>query len=64
MTYSNRLSQEAEGSLLERLRARDETALGELYDQLAPWVLGLARRILGDHGEAEDVTSDVFVQVW
>ncbi len=64
MTYSNRLSQEAEGPLLERLRARDEAALGELYDQLAPWVLGLARRILGDHGEAEDVTSDVFVQVW
>ncbi|MGH7570001.1 MAG: RNA polymerase sigma factor [Gemmatimonadales bacterium] len=36
----------------------------ELYDTLAPWVLGLAYRILQDQGEAEEVLSDVFVQVW
>jgi len=38
--------------------------LGELYDALAPWVFGLASRILRDDGEAEEVLSDVFVQVW
>ena len=38
--------------------------MSELYDHLAPWVLGLAQRILGDADEAEDVLSDVFVQVW
>jgi RNA polymerase sigma-70 factor, ECF subfamily len=64
VTYSNRLSQEAQRSLLERLRAREEAALGELYDELAPWVLGLAVRILQDQAEAEEVLSDVFVQVW
>ena len=64
MTYSNRLSQEAQRSLLERLRAREEAALGELYDELAPWVLGLAVRILQDPAEAEEVLSEVFVQVW
>lgn len=64
MTQPRRLSQEQERSLLVRLRAREESALAELYDHLAPWVLGLAQRILGDADEAEDVLSDVFVQVW
>ena len=64
MTQPRRLSQEDERSLLARLQARDESALTELYDQLAPWVLGLAERIVRDADEAEDVLSDVFVQVW
>jgi RNA polymerase sigma-70 factor (ECF subfamily) len=49
---------------LTRLRARDESALGELYDALAPWVLGLAYRILQDDDEAEEVLSDALSQVW
>src|SRR3989449_5896300 len=47
-----------------RLKAGDERALGELYDVLAPWVLGLAFRILQDVDEAEEVVGEVFVQVW
>jgi RNA polymerase sigma-70 factor, ECF subfamily len=64
VTQPRRLSQEEERSFLARLRARDESALAELYDRLAPWVLGVATRILGDADEAEEVLSDVFVQVW
>jgi RNA polymerase sigma-70 factor, ECF subfamily len=64
VTQPKRLSQEAERSLVRRLKARDERALGELYDVLAPWVLGLAFRILQDADEAEEVAGDVFVQVW
>lgn len=64
MIQSKRLSQEAERSLVRRLKARDERALAELYDRLAPWVLGLAFRILQDEDEAEEVVGDVFVQVW
>jgi len=64
VTHPKRLSQEAERSLLQRLRVRDERALAELYDRLAPWVLGLAGRILQDDDEAEEVLSDVFVQLW
>ena len=64
MSHARRLSQEEERSLLERLLARDERALGELYDLLAPWVLGVATRILGDEDEAEDVLGAVFEQVW
>lgn len=49
---------------MRRLKARDEAALGELYDLLSPWVLGVAYRILQDEAEAEEVVGDVFVQVW
>jgi len=64
VTQPKRLSQEEERRLLARLRARDEEALAELYDELAPWVLGLAFRILQDDDEAEEVVGDVFTQVW
>ncbi len=64
MTQPKRLSQEEERRLLARLKAREEAALTELYDELAPWVLGLAYRILQDDDEAEEVVGDVFTQVW
>lgn len=64
MSQPQRLTQEEERSLLARLRAREEAALGELYDRLSPWVLGVAYRVLGDADEADEVLSDVFVQVW
>ncbi|HEY6808681.1 MAG TPA: sigma-70 family RNA polymerase sigma factor, partial [Gemmatimonadales bacterium] len=64
MTQPRRLSHEQAGDLLRRLKARDERALAELYDHLAPWVLGVAFKILQDDDEAEEVLGDVFVQVW
>lgn len=64
MIQPKRLGQEAERSLLRRLKARDERALAELYDLLAPWVLGLAFRILQDEDEAEEVVGEAFAQVW
>lgn len=50
--------------MVRRLKARDERALAELYDLLAPWVLGLAFRILQDEDEAEEVVGDVFARAW
>ena len=64
MTSPKRLSQEHQRSLERRLKAGDEHALGELFDLVAPWILGLALHILHDEDEAEDVVGDVFVQVW
>ena len=64
VTQPQRLSPERERDLIHRLVARDEHALSELYDQLAPWVLGVAYRILEDDDEAGEVVGDVFVQVW
>jgi len=42
----------------------DESALAHLYDASSPLVYGLALRILGDAGAAEEVTLDVYLQVW
>ncbi len=50
--------------LLESVRAGDKAAFAELYDVLAPQVLGLATHILRDRAQAEEVTQEVFVEVW
>src|SRR5438067_928154 len=49
---------------MERVRARDTTALRGLYDRHASVVYSLGLRILRDPAEAEDLVQDVFVQVW
>ncbi|GAB7181429.1 sigma-70 family RNA polymerase sigma factor [Kitasatospora sp. Ki12] len=47
-----------------RLARGEETALGELYDQLAPMVHGLAGRILADPTAAAQLTREIFAHVW
>ncbi|MFO0696445.1 MAG: sigma-70 family RNA polymerase sigma factor [Polyangiales bacterium] len=42
----------------------DREALGVLYDRHAGLALALARRMLGEVREAEDLVHDVFVEVW
>lgn len=42
----------------------DSGALTILLDRYSRLVLGIAHRILHDHGEAEDVVQDVFFQVY
>lgn len=53
-----------ESEVHERLVARDESALNELYDQFGSYVFGLAARVIGDRRAAEDVTQDVFLSMW
>ncbi len=48
----------------ERMIVGDDTALGEIYDQFASFVYGLALRVIGDARAAEDVCQDVFVGLW
>jgi RNA polymerase sigma-70 factor (ECF subfamily) len=50
--------------LLRRIRERDERALSELYDRHAGFVYSLARSIVRDDGDAEDVVQDVFFRIW
>jgi RNA polymerase sigma-70 factor (ECF subfamily) len=50
--------------LLERTAGGDTDALARIYDGTASLVYGLALRIVGDAGNAEEVTEDVFLQVW
>jgi RNA polymerase sigma-70 factor (ECF subfamily) len=49
---------------VERVAAGDTGALGDLYDETSPLVYGLALRILGNSADAEEITLDVFTQVW
>lgn len=49
---------------MARVSAGDREALAELYDRHAPQLLAVARRILRDPSEAEDLLHDVFVEVW
>ena len=51
-------------ALLDRIVARDEQAVGELYDRHNRLLFGLILRILRDRSEAEEVLQEVFVLVW
>jgi RNA polymerase sigma-70 factor (ECF subfamily) len=53
-----------DGVLLERIRAGDERALADAYDQHADLVYGLARRVTRDEQLAGEITQDVFVYLW
>lgn len=51
-------------ALVDRISARDPSALAELYDRFSSLLLALARRILRDESEAEEILQEVFLQVW
>lgn len=53
-----------DAALVASVARHEESALHELYRRYGAVVLGLATRILGDAGLAEDVTQEVFVQLW
>lgn len=42
----------------------DREAFSALYDQAAPRVFGLIRRLLVDAAQAEEVAQDVFLEAW
>jgi RNA polymerase sigma-70 factor (ECF subfamily) len=51
-------------SLVERVAAGEMDAAAELYDRYAAQVYALARRIVRNDGDAEDVVQEVFSQAW
>jgi len=51
-------------ALIERIARQDEEALGALHDVVLGRVHGLVRRIVRDARCAEEVTEDVFFQIW
>jgi RNA polymerase sigma-70 factor, ECF subfamily len=50
--------------LLKRVARGDETAFEALYDELAPRVFGLVKRVVRDPALAEEVTQEALVEVW
>lgn len=50
--------------LLRKVARGDQRAAAELMDRRLPAVLSLARRMMMDETEAEDVAQDAFLRVW
>jgi RNA polymerase sigma-70 factor, ECF subfamily len=50
--------------LAARVGRQDEAALGELYDATVAKLFGLARAILRNPADAEEVVCDTYTQVW
>lgn len=50
--------------LAAALAAGDETALAGVYDRYGALAYGVALRILGDPGRAEDAVQDAFLKLW
>jgi RNA polymerase sigma-70 factor, ECF subfamily len=50
--------------LLARVARGDSHAFERLYDEVSAAVFGLARRVVRDPTRAEDVTQEVFLEVW
>ena len=51
-------------NLMTQVARGDSQAFEALYDELSPVVFGLARRVVRDPARAEDVTQEVFLDVW
>lgn len=50
--------------LLLGVAAGDQSAFSDLYDRVAARVFGVVRRQLIDHAQSEEVTQEVFLEVW
>jgi RNA polymerase sigma-70 factor (ECF subfamily) len=50
--------------LLERVSIGDQAAFSQLYDEVSPRVFGLVKRLLVDHSQSEEVTQEIFLEIW
>jgi RNA polymerase sigma-70 factor (ECF subfamily) len=60
---ASKAAQPSDVELLERIKAGDGRAVGDLYDRYAAMLFPLSLRIVRDRGEAEDVLHDAFITV-
>lgn len=51
-------------NLIAQVAQGDQSCFADLYDAVAPRVHGLARRVVRNPTLAEEVTQEVFLQVW
>ena len=54
----------SDAQLVTRIARYDDVALAEVYRRHGGAVYGLARRVLNNNTEAEDVTQEVFLRLW
>ncbi len=50
--------------LIARVAMGDRESFSRLYDAVAPKLLGVALRVLGDRASAEDAMQEAFVKIW
>lgn len=50
--------------LIRLVALGDEAAFEELYDAVAPRVFGLVRRVVRDSAQSQEVTQEVFLDIW
>ncbi len=55
---------QADLDLMERIQGGDDRALGELYDRHGAVMYSLARSIVSEPADAEEVVADAFLQIW
>lgn len=53
-----------DSTILERIAAGDPDAVQECIDEYGGLVWSVARRLLGNHSEAEDAVQDAFIEIW
>src|ERR1700679_1757983 len=58
------LSEVSDAQLVTSIARYSEVALAEVYRRHGGAVFGLARRVLNNAAEAEDVTQEVFLRLW
>ena len=51
-------------TLAQRLRARDNHAMTELYERYGGLVFHIILRYVGDPGVAEDLAQETFLRIW
>jgi RNA polymerase sigma-70 factor (ECF subfamily) len=61
---NRRVRDQAWADCLRRCAEGDQSGLSALYDESSRYVYGLALRILRDTADAEEITIDVYAQVW
>jgi len=60
----NSRTHDGDAALMRRMADRDETALAAVYDRYAGLVYSVALRVLRNAELAEEVSQDIFYQLW
>jgi len=50
--------------LLRRVATGDRDSFAALYDATATRVFGLVKRLLRDHAQSEEVTQEIYLEIW